>query len=70
MNSEGEHGEVPKLPIEVALQKEGNGYFLVIVQDACAGTLYRYRLDDDTQLYPDPSLSLSTPGSARTIASD
>jgi maltooligosyltrehalose trehalohydrolase len=55
MNSQKESGDPLIQPIEVELQQEGNGYFSVIVQNACSGALYRYRLDDDPQLYPDPA---------------
>jgi len=42
-------------PAEVELQREGNGYFSVLIQVACVGSLYRYLLDDDPQPYPDPA---------------
>ncbi len=45
----------PHPPTEIELQSEGNGYFSVILQDACVGSLYRYLLDDDPQPYPDPA---------------
>ena len=37
----------------VTLEREGNGYFSGFVDDAHAGTLYRYRLDGDGS-FPDP----------------
>jgi maltooligosyltrehalose trehalohydrolase len=37
------------------LQVEPNGYFSASVSVAAAGTLYRYRLDDEPNLYPDPA---------------
>jgi maltooligosyltrehalose trehalohydrolase len=40
----GEHG----------LASEGNGYFSGLVPGRGAGTRYRFRLDDDELLYPDP----------------
>src|SRR5262245_65108584 len=45
--------EEPSAP-PVTLEPEGNGYFSVLapVRD---GALYRYRLDRDTTLYPDPA---------------
>jgi maltooligosyltrehalose trehalohydrolase len=41
--------------VEVALEPEGTGYFSGLVADAAAGTLYRYRLDDEAELYADPA---------------
>lgn len=41
--------------IEVELQTEGNGYFSVNAPTVSAGALYRYRLDSDPHLYPDPA---------------
>ena len=37
------------------LEPEGNGYFSGIVALAWAGTLYRFRLDNDSTAYPDPA---------------
>ena len=37
------------------LSREGDGYFSGVVADARAGTRYRFRLDDDATLYPDPA---------------
>lgn len=42
-------------PIEAVLQAEGNDYFSANVPNVSAGTLYRYRLDHEPQLYPDPA---------------
>jgi maltooligosyltrehalose trehalohydrolase len=39
----------------VALLPEGNGYFSGVVPSVKAGALYRYRLDHDEPLYPDPA---------------
>jgi maltooligosyltrehalose trehalohydrolase len=39
----------------VPLAAEGNGYFSGLSFDAGVGTLYRFRLDDDDALYPDPA---------------
>ena len=36
------------------LEREADGYFAGVVADACAGTLYRYRLDGEGP-YPDPA---------------
>ncbi|WKJ92115.1 malto-oligosyltrehalose trehalohydrolase [Methylomonas montana] len=55
MNTPGEERDPPRPQTEIELQSEGNGYFSVIVQEACAGSLYRYLLDDDPQPYPDPA---------------
>jgi maltooligosyltrehalose trehalohydrolase len=38
----------------IALTSEGNGYFSATVDKAEVGTLYGFRLDDDSQVYPDP----------------
>jgi maltooligosyltrehalose trehalohydrolase len=37
------------------LTPEADGYFRGVVADARAGTRYRFRLDDDPKLYPDPA---------------
>lgn len=37
------------------LQGEGNGYFSGLSIGARAGALYRYRLDEGPQIYPDPA---------------
>jgi maltooligosyltrehalose trehalohydrolase len=42
-------------PAVVALEPEGTGYFSGLVAEASAGTLYRYRLDGEAALYPDPA---------------
>jgi maltooligosyltrehalose trehalohydrolase len=42
------------LPL-TALEREDGGYFSGWVQGAETGTLYRYRLDDEPQPYPDPA---------------
>ena len=39
----------------VGLEREENGYFSIITARARAGTLYRFRLDGDDYLYPDPA---------------
>src|SRR5205085_4608968 len=44
----GAEGEFP-------LGAEADGFFSAHVPDAQAGTLYRFRLDDDPTLYPDPA---------------
>ncbi len=38
-----------------ALEPEGNGYFSGLVRQARAGTRYRFRLDGESQAYPDPA---------------
>lgn len=55
MNAQGEDSDALHPPLEVELQPEDNGYFSVMSREACAGTLYRYRLDDDPQACPDPA---------------
>jgi maltooligosyltrehalose trehalohydrolase len=37
------------------LQAESHGYYSAVVPGAGVGTRYRYRLDDDALLYPDPA---------------
>ncbi len=37
------------------LRREVEGYFAALVTDASAGSRYRYRLDDDDTLVPDPA---------------
>lgn len=39
----------------VALKAEGDGYFSALSSVLRAGSRYRYRLDDDPALYPDPA---------------
>ena len=39
----------------VPLAAEGTGYFAGVSAEAGVGTLYRFRLDDDDTLYPDPA---------------
>lgn len=52
---EGGPGHRPgAAPAVVALEPEGTGYFSGLVADASAGTLYRYRLDGEPELYADP----------------
>ena len=38
-----------------ALDRETDGHFRGVVASAGAGTRYRFRLDDDDTLYPDPA---------------
>jgi maltooligosyltrehalose trehalohydrolase len=40
---------------ELVLTAEGNGYFSGLSGEAGAGTLYRFQLDADDALYPDPA---------------
>lgn len=42
-------------PLAVALEPEDNGYFSGIGAAAGVGSLYRYRLDDEAELFPDPA---------------
>ncbi len=39
----------------IPLDREADGHFRGTVADARAGTRYRFRLDDDDKLYPDPA---------------
>src|SRR5215831_6420905 len=40
---------------ELELTAEGNGYYSGLAEAAGAGTLYRFQLDADEALYPDPA---------------
>jgi maltooligosyltrehalose trehalohydrolase len=40
---------------EVALAREDGGYWSALVAELRAGSRYRFRLDDDETLYPDPA---------------
>jgi maltooligosyltrehalose trehalohydrolase len=42
-------------PLVIALLPEAPGYFSGLVVGAGAGTLYRYRLDGEAAVYPDPA---------------
>jgi maltooligosyltrehalose trehalohydrolase len=45
----------PEAPaLTVMLMPEGNGYFSGVVPSAGAGTFYRYRLEEEAGVYPDP----------------
>ena len=44
-----------RLPPSTVLAAEPNGYFSTLVPDAGAGLRYRFRLDADDTLYPDPA---------------
>jgi maltooligosyltrehalose trehalohydrolase len=52
-------------PLATTLLPEGNGYFSGLVASAGAGMLYRYRLDDGEQLYPDPASRFQPQGPHR-----
>src|SRR4051794_11149743 len=41
--------------VAVELDAEAGGYFARLVPEARAGTHYRFRLDGDASLYPDPA---------------
>jgi maltooligosyltrehalose trehalohydrolase len=47
----------PGAPSSVDLQREPgeDGYWSILSAAASAGTLYRFQLDDDSYLYPDPA---------------
>lgn len=42
-------------PQPVVLQPESDGYFSAVVHEATAPMRYRFQLDDDPNLYPDPA---------------
>lgn len=42
-------------PQTVEMRREPEGYYSVLAENAGAGSLYRFRLDEDDQLYPDPA---------------
>jgi maltooligosyltrehalose trehalohydrolase len=42
-------------PDALALEEEGGGYFSGLAEAATEGALYRFRLDGDDYLYPDPA---------------
>lgn len=42
-------------PVTLALSREKGGYFSGLVEGAGAGALYRFRLDEEENLYPDPA---------------
>ncbi|HVX10403.1 MAG TPA: malto-oligosyltrehalose trehalohydrolase [Pirellulales bacterium] len=48
----------------VVLDAEADGFFSALVPKAGAGMLYRYRLDDESQSYPDPASRFQPHGSA------
>lgn len=41
--------------LETAMMPEEGGYFSMFVPEASTGALYRYRLDDNSQAFPDPA---------------
>ncbi|MBI4447071.1 MAG: malto-oligosyltrehalose trehalohydrolase [Acidobacteria bacterium] len=51
---EGEASNRFENPREIPLTAEGRGYFSGLVSEAAAGTLYRFRLDGEARLLPDP----------------
>jgi maltooligosyltrehalose trehalohydrolase len=48
-------GESNQQNLTIELRPEENGYFSVHVGEASPGMVYRYRLDGDSYLYPDPA---------------
>jgi maltooligosyltrehalose trehalohydrolase len=49
------HVVVEDTGASVPLSAEEGGYFSAVVKEARAGSLYRFRLDEDPTLYPDPA---------------
>ena len=47
--------EGPETEGEFPLEADDDGYFSTHIPDLEAGTRYRFRLDDDSTLYPDPA---------------
>jgi maltooligosyltrehalose trehalohydrolase len=45
----------PREQMVFALTSERDGYFSGMVPEARAGSLYRFQVDDDSKLYPDPA---------------
>ncbi len=52
---EGGPGAQQKTSLTIELASEGGGYFSALVPDAADGTLYRFRLDGNEKVYPDPA---------------
>jgi maltooligosyltrehalose trehalohydrolase len=48
-------GDTGGRSFQAALQEEKNGYFSGVVAEATAGSLYRFQLDSDNHLIPDPA---------------
>ena len=53
--------------LHAALEGEADGYFSGLVQTAHDGTLYRFKLDADDYLYPDPASRWQPEVTAHTI---
>ena len=51
----------------VPLVAEGNGYFSATSLDAGPGTRYRFRLDEDPTLHPDPASRFQPEGPSRSV---
>ncbi len=47
--------EGERAPVPLALEEEEGGYFSVLVEGLTEGALYRFRLDGEDYLYPDPA---------------
>jgi maltooligosyltrehalose trehalohydrolase len=50
--------------ILLPLTSEGTGYFSGIIKEATEGSLYRFQLDDDERIYPDPASRFQPEGPA------
>jgi maltooligosyltrehalose trehalohydrolase len=55
-------GEKPNGQKAFTLKDERNGYFSGVITSARTGSLYRFRLDDKKELYPDPASRLQPQG--------
>ena len=51
---EGQESIHTDSPQVFALESEGNGYFSVLIESAKDGTLYRFKMNEENNLYPDP----------------
>ncbi|HEX5446844.1 MAG TPA: alpha-amylase family glycosyl hydrolase, partial [Pirellulales bacterium] len=57
-------GQTGGVVAQYELEREPGGYFAGLVAAACSGTHYYYRLDGESQLYPDPASRFQPEGSA------
>jgi maltooligosyltrehalose trehalohydrolase len=50
--------------VSQVLEAESEGFFSGLLEQAAAGDLYRFRLDGEPQLYPDPASRFQPEGSS------